>query len=99
MAVRFVCNIPFQLTLHLAKSSNLMPLKFDDKQKSLKRRFLLILGAITGVCVLGLGLMILFWKDMLPQLTGFQRTGFGVLIMIYAVLRFARLLKKDADEV
>jgi hypothetical protein len=76
-----------------------MPLKFDSKQKSLKRRFLLILGAVTGVCVLGLGLMIIFWKDMLPQLTGFQRTGFGVLIMIYAVLRFARLLRKDPDEV
>jgi hypothetical protein len=76
-----------------------MPLKFDNRQKSLKRRFLLILGGVTAVCVLGFGLMILFWKDMLPQLTGYQRTGFGVLIMIYAVLRFARLLKKDPDEV
>jgi hypothetical protein len=76
-----------------------MPLKFDNRQKSLKRRFLLILGAITAVCVLGLGLMIIFWENMLPQLTGYQRTGFGVLIMIYAVLRFARLLKKDPDEV
>jgi len=75
-----------------------MLLNDDSKQKSLKRRFLLILGAVTGVCVLGFGLMILLWKDMFPQLTGFQRTGFGVLIMIYAVLRFSRLLKKDPDE-
>ena len=75
-----------------------MPIEFDSKQKSLKRRFLLILGAVTGVCVLGLGLMLIFWEDMLPQLTGYQRTGFGVLIMIYAVLRFARLLRKDDDE-
>ena len=76
-----------------------MPIKFDNRQKSLKRRFLLILGAITAVCVLALGLMIIFWENMLPQLTGYQRTGFGVLIMIYAVLRFARLLKRDPDEV
>ena len=75
-----------------------MPLNYDNKQKSLKRRFLLILGAVTSVCVLGLGLMIIFWKDMLPQLEGFQRTAFGVLIMVYAVLRFARLLKKEPDE-
>ena len=76
-----------------------MSINFDDKQKSLKRRFLLILGGVTAVCVLGFGLMILFWKEMLPQLSGYQRTGFGVLIMVYAVLRFARLLKKDPDEV
>ncbi|MFD0751710.1 hypothetical protein ACFQZS_16280 [Mucilaginibacter calamicampi] len=76
-----------------------MSLKFDSKQKSLKRRFLLILGAVTAVCVLALGLMVIFWKDMLPQLSSFQRTGFGVLIMVYAVLRFARLLRKDPDEV
>ncbi|PJJ83739.1 hypothetical protein [Mucilaginibacter auburnensis] len=76
-----------------------MPTRFDNKQKSLKRRFLLILGAITSVAVLGFGLMVIFWKDMLPQLEGYRRTGFGVLIIIYAALRFARLLKKDPDEV
>ncbi len=43
--------------------------------------------------------MILFWKDMLPELQGFQRTGAGVLIIVYAVIRFARFLKKDTDDV
>jgi cytochrome c biogenesis protein CcdA len=76
-----------------------MPFNNDSRQKSLKRRFLLILGAVTFVCILGLGLMILFWKSMLPQLEGFQRTGFGVVVIIYAFLRFARLFRKDPDEV
>ena len=76
-----------------------MPTRFDSKQKSLKRRFLLILGAVTSICVLVFGLMVIFWKDMLPQLEGYRRTGFGALIIIYAVLRFARLLRKDTDEI
>lgn len=76
-----------------------MSIKFNDKQKSLKRRFLLILGAITGLCVLWLAYMITFGDDILPQLTGYQRIGFGVLISLYAVVRFSRLLKKDPDEI
>ncbi len=76
-----------------------MPFNFNGRQKSPKRRFLLILGAVTSVCILGLGLMVIFWKSMLPQLEGMQRTGFGVLIIIYGILRFARLLKKDPDDV
>ena len=76
-----------------------MSTRFNDRQKSLKRRFLPILGAITFICVVGFGLMIIFWKEILPQLEGYKRTGFGVLIILYAVLRFSRLLKKDTDEV
>jgi len=76
-----------------------MPINSNGRQKSLKRRFLLILGAITGLCVLWLGYLIMFGSDILPQLSGYQRTGFGVLIVLYAVLRFSRLLKKDPDEV
>lgn len=94
-----MCSTLSPSTLRWVLKNSLMPLKFDSRQKSLKRRFLLILGAVTAVCVVAFGLMILFWKDMLPQLAGFQRTGFGVLIIAYAVLRFARLLKKDPDEV
>ncbi|QQL49674.1 hypothetical protein [Mucilaginibacter ginkgonis] len=77
-----------------------MSYRMDEKQKSLKRRFLLILGATTFVCVLAFGLMVIFWgpmADRLPFKT-WQRVGIGILIIIYAILRFSRLLKKDPDE-
>jgi hypothetical protein len=75
-----------------------MSFKVNNSQKSPKRRFLLILGAITFVCVFAMGLMILFWDEMLPQLEGYYRIAFGVLVILYAVLRFSRILKKDDVE-
>ncbi len=69
----------------------------NDKQKSLKRRFLLILGIITLICVVSLGLMLIFWQDIPVELTNTQRRLFGGLIILYGILRFSRLLKKDDE--
>jgi hypothetical protein len=69
----------------------------NDKQKSLKRRFLLILGIVTLLCIVGLGLMLMFWQDIPVELTNTQRKLFGGLIILYGILRFSRLLKKDDE--
>jgi len=69
----------------------------NDKQKSLKRRFLLILGIVTFICFVALGAMVIFWEDMPVQLTDTQRKLFGGLIIVYSILRFSRLLKKDDE--
>jgi hypothetical protein len=75
-----------------------MPLNsFNDKQKSLKRRFLLILGIVTFTGFVVLGLMVMFWPDLAVQLTDTQRKIFGAMIILYSVLRFSRLLKKDDE--
>jgi uncharacterized membrane protein (DUF485 family) len=71
----------------------------NNRQKSLKRRFLLILGIAAFVCFCSLGVMIIFWDRMLPTISKTEKIAFGVVIIIYAVVRFARLLKKDPDEV
>lgn len=75
-----------------------MLLDDNGKQKSPKRRFLLILGvtAFAGFCVLGL--MIIFWDKFPLQLPATQRRIFGAVILVYAVLRFSRYLKKSPDD-
>ncbi|WP_460694547.1 hypothetical protein [Mucilaginibacter puniceus] len=73
------------------------PDSINDKQKSLKRRFLLILGIVTFIGFVVLGLMVIFWQDMPVQLTDTQRKLFGGLIILYSILRFSRLLKRDDE--
>ena len=69
------------------------------EQKSPARRFLLILGVVGFVSVMALGLMVIFWDAMLPDISRTQRIGFGVILIAYGVLRFSRLIKKKQDEI
>jgi hypothetical protein len=73
-------------------------LQHNRQQKSLNRRFLLILGAIAFVAFLALGLMVIFWSKFPLDMPRYQRIGFGVIVILYAVLRFSRLLRKEPDE-
>jgi len=71
----------------------------NNRQKSPHRRFLLILGVAAFICFCSLGLTIIFWDRMLPDLPKSQKIIFGSVIILYAVLRFSRLLKRGQDEV
>jgi len=75
-----------------------MSLNLRDKQKSLKRRFLLILGVTVFVCVTGMGLMIMFWTKLNLNLSSTQRLMVGGLFIAYGILRFTRIFKKQPDE-
>ena len=70
----------------------------NNRQKSLKRRFLLILGIAAFICFCSLGAMIIFWDRMLPNIPKTQKIAIGIVIIIYGIIRFARLLKKDPYE-
>jgi len=70
----------------------------NKRQKSLQRRFLLILGVAAFICFCCLGLMIIFWDRMLPNIAKTQKIIIGVVIIIYAFVRFSRILKKDENE-
>jgi len=70
----------------------------NNRQKSLKRRFLLILGATAFISFCSLGLMIIFWDRMLPDFPKNQKIIFGLVIIGFAFLRFSRVLRKDPDE-
>jgi hypothetical protein len=75
-----------------------MSINFNKEQKSPKRRFLLILGTAAFICFIVLGLMIMLWDRLPLQLEPYQRKLFGGFIIIYAVLRFSRVFRKDKDE-
>jgi hypothetical protein len=70
----------------------------NNRQKSLKRRFLLILGVTAFICFCSLGLMIIFWDRMLPNMSHIQKIGFGSIIIVYSIVRFSRLLRKDPND-
>jgi hypothetical protein len=40
----------------------------------------------------------MFWDKFLGQIPKPQKTIFGCVVIVYAVLRFARYLRKDPDE-
>jgi len=72
--------------------------RYQDKEKSLTRRFLLILGFVTFIAFLILGLMIIFWDKFPLEMPKYQKVLFGSLIIVYDVIRISRLLKKQPDE-
>lgn len=64
-----------------------------DKQKSPLGRFLFILGLLMFSLYFGLGLAIMWWKDFPLTLSTNYRLAFGILLIVYSVVRFVRLLK------
>ncbi len=67
----------------------------DDRiQKSLKGRFLFIIGLLFFGVYLFLGIMVIFWKKFPIDMPQNYRTALGIVLIVYAVLRFARLLQK-----
>ncbi len=74
-----------------------MPSHFHNKQKSLKRRFLLILGIAAFICYVGFGVTIIFWDQILPEY-GNKKIIFGVLLIIYGAFRFGRLFKREQTD-
>ena len=77
-----------------------MPYKFSFRQKSPKRRFLLILGLATFIACVSLGLMFMFWDQLIQKLdmSSTERLGVGALFIIYGLLRFLRLFKVDPED-
>jgi len=69
-----------------------------DKQKSLTRRFLLILGVATLICVTIFGLMIIFDDNLNLNMDPTQRKLVGGLMVAYGIYRSFRILKKQPND-
>jgi hypothetical protein len=65
------------------------------QKKSLKERFLLVIGILFFLIYLTLGLLIIFWKSLPLTLEYKYRIAFGILLIVYSFLRFLRFFTKE----
>jgi len=68
------------------------------KKKSLKERFLLVIGILFFLSYFVLGLMIIFLKNLPISLNPNARWAFGILLIVYALIRFVRLMNSNKQE-
>ncbi|MEL1255137.1 hypothetical protein AAEO57_15210 [Flavobacterium sp. DGU38] len=67
------------------------------QKKSLKERFLLVLGILFFLIYLVLGLMIMFWKSLPLNMDPIYRYAFGILLIVYSGIRFLRLINSNTE--
>lgn len=64
------------------------------KQKSPQQRFLFILGLVMLTMYVVLGVALIFWKEIPFEIKPTYRILFGLLLIVYAVIRFFRLINQ-----
>jgi len=67
------------------------------KQKSPQQRFLFILGLVMFAFYLVLGFILIFWADMPVDIERKYRILLGCILIVYGVIRFTRVIKRDND--
>ncbi len=67
-------------------------------KKSLKKRFLLVIGMLFFIAYFILGLIFILWKSMPINMEPRYRIAFGVLLVVYAYIRFMRFLANQKEE-
>ena len=69
----------------------------DFQKKSLKERFLLVIGMTVFLAYLILGLIFIFWKSMPIAMQPTYRIAFGVLLIVYSFIRFFRIFNSSNE--
>ena len=67
------------------------------KKKSLRERFLLVLGILFFMLYLVLGLFIIFMKNFPLAMQPIYRVAFGIILIAYASFRFFRIINDNID--
>jgi cytochrome c biogenesis protein CcdA len=67
------------------------------QKKSLKERFLLVLGILFFIIYLVMGLMIMFWKKLPLDMEPKYRYALGGLLIVYSAIRFLRLINSNTE--
>ncbi|WP_083382043.1 MULTISPECIES: hypothetical protein [Flavobacterium] len=68
------------------------------KKKSLKERFLLVIAILFFLIYLILGLMVLFMTSLPLSLPTNYRIAFGLLLIVYAIIRCVRIINDNKEE-
>ncbi len=66
----------------------------NNKKKSLKERFLFVIGFLFFALYFCFGLAVIFWKKLPLDMSQNYRILFGVIIIVYSFLRFIRFFNK-----
>lgn len=69
--------------------------KINFGKKSPQQRFLFIIGFLFFLVYLVLGLILIFWRDLPFAVQGGYRIALGVVLIVYAFIRFIRYFKND----
>lgn len=64
------------------------------KQKSPQQRFLFILGLVILLAYLVLGVSLIFWENIPFEIKPTYRIAFGLMLIVYAIIRFFRLINQ-----
>ena len=72
------------------------------QKKSLKERFLLVIGILFFLVYLVLGLLIIFWDVIFSKafpiaMQPVYRMAFGVILIVYSFFRFFRFFNSNDD--
>lgn len=68
------------------------------KKKSLKERFLLVIGVCFFLMYFLLGLILIFWKKLPIAMSQNYRIVFGIVLIVYSFLRFIRFFNANDEE-
>jgi hypothetical protein len=73
------------------------------KKKSLKERFLFVIGLLVFIAYFILGIIFIFWeslpiaKSMQLAMEAVYRISFGVLLIVYSFIRFFRIFNLNDE--
>jgi len=70
----------------------------NNRQKSPSKRFLSVIGLFMFALYFVLGVIIIFWSDFPISMDKTYRILFGVVLIVYSFLRFARLWQNRVNE-
>lgn len=67
------------------------------QKKSPKERFLLVMAILFFIAYFVLGLFIIFMSNLPFDMKPSYRLAFGVLLIVYAFIRFVRIVNDNKD--
>ncbi|RZK14860.1 MAG: hypothetical protein EOO43_15775 [Flavobacterium sp.] len=68
------------------------------QQKSPQQRFLFILGLVMFAIYIVLGIVLIAWKDFPIDMERTYRILLGVILIVYAGIRFSRLINQKEED-